>query len=173
MVSWKDHGDPTPGLFSIQLDPNGSPQYILQWNKSILYWATGNWSDNAYVGVPELSPTNMYPNSGYTFQFVDSDTEMYFTYTVKNDAQTFTRAIVDVSGLFQTLVWTNATQAWTTFFTQPKAKCTVYGVCVWGGTTSVVRMLHHHAAASRASFKSTPKIGNWAIIQQAVGETSH
>ncbi|KAF8664076.1 hypothetical protein HU200_054986 [Digitaria exilis] len=129
MVSWKDRGDPAPGLFSIQLDPDGSPQYILQWNSSIVYWATGNWSGNAYTGVPELSPTNMYPNSGYTFQFVDNHVETYFMYTVKNDAQTFTRAILDVSGLFQTLVWTNASQAWTTFFTQPKPKCSVYGVC--------------------------------------------
>ncbi|XP_062207736.1 G-type lectin S-receptor-like serine/threonine-protein kinase At2g19130 [Phragmites australis] len=129
MISWKDRGDPAPGLFSIQLDPNGSPQYVLQWNSSIVYWATGNWSGNAYTGVPELSPTNKYPNSGYTFQFVDNDVETYFTYTVKNDAQTFTRAIVDVSGLFQAFVWTEAAQAWITFFTQPKAKCNVYGVC--------------------------------------------
>ncbi|RCV28501.1 hypothetical protein SETIT_5G409100v2 [Setaria italica] len=129
LVSWKDRGDPALGLFSIQLDSNGSPQYILQWNNSIVYWESGNWSGNAYTGVPELSPSNSYPNSGYTFQFVDNDVETYFTYTVKNDAQTFTRGIVDVSGLFQTLVWTNVTQAWTPFFTQPKAKCIVYGVC--------------------------------------------
>ncbi|KAL6840321.1 hypothetical protein ACP4OV_030131 [Aristida adscensionis] len=126
MISWKDHGDPAPGIFSIQLDPNGSFEYILLWNSSVLYWSSGNRTDNSFSGVPELSPSN--PNSVYTFQFVDNDEETYFMYTV-NNPQTLTRAIVDASGLFQAFVWIEAAQAWGLFFTQPKAKCSVYGVC--------------------------------------------
>jgi hypothetical protein len=129
MTPWKNRGDPTPGMFSIELDPKGSPQYVLLWNNSVVYWASGNWTGNSFSGVPELSPTNSYPNSGYTFQFVDNDEEAYFTYTVKSDAKIFTRGTIDVSGLFQAFVWMEAAQAWVTFFTQPKAKCSVYGVC--------------------------------------------
>ncbi|KAL6905391.1 hypothetical protein ACP4OV_002992 [Aristida adscensionis] len=129
MISWKDRGDPAPGMFCLQLDPNGATQYVLQWNTSIVYWASGNWTQNGFSGVPEMSPTNMYPTSEYTFQFVDNDEETYFTYTVNNDAKIFTRAIIDVSGLFQTLIWTEAARDWTPFFTQPKAKCSVYGMC--------------------------------------------
>ncbi|KAL6840322.1 hypothetical protein ACP4OV_030132 [Aristida adscensionis] len=129
MIAWKDHGDPAPGMFSLQLDPSGAIQYVLQLNSSIVYWATGNWTQNGFSGVPEMSPTNSYPTSQYTFQFVDNDEETYFMYTVKNDGKTFTRIIVDVSGLLQTLVWIEAAKAWTPIFTQPKAKCSVYGIC--------------------------------------------
>ncbi|XP_039809155.1 G-type lectin S-receptor-like serine/threonine-protein kinase At2g19130 [Panicum virgatum] len=130
MISWKDRGDPAPGMFSIQLDPNGSLQYILQWNSSVVYWTTGNWTNKTgFIGVPEMSPMNPYPSSRFIFQFVDNDEEAYLTYYIKNDALLFTRTIIDVSGLFQTLVWAEAQQAWTIAFTKPKAKCSVYGVC--------------------------------------------
>ncbi|WVZ67882.1 hypothetical protein U9M48_016900 [Paspalum notatum var. saurae] len=129
IISWKDRGDPAQGMFSIQLDPNGSLQFILQWNSSVVYWTTGNWTGNEFSGVPEMSPANPYPSSRFMFQFVDNDEEAYFTYNVKNDALIFTRTIIDVSGLFQTLVWAEAQQAWTDAFTKPKAKCSVYGVC--------------------------------------------
>ncbi|TKV98865.1 hypothetical protein SEVIR_8G002500v4 [Setaria viridis] len=125
MISWRDRSDPAPGMFSLELDPNGSSQYVLLWNNSVLYWASGNWTGNSFSGVPELSTTN----SGYTFQFVDNDEETYFTYTAKNDALRFLRNFVDVSGLSQASVWIEASQAWNTFFTQPKFKCSVYGMC--------------------------------------------
>jgi len=129
MISWKDRGDPAQRMFSIQLDPNGSLQYILQWNRSVVYWTTGNWINNRFSGVPKMSPLNPYPSSRFMFQFVDNDEEAYFTYNIKDDALIFTRTIIDVSGLFQTLVWAQAQQAWTNSFTKPKAKCSVYCVC--------------------------------------------
>ncbi|KAG8054398.1 hypothetical protein GUJ93_ZPchr0001g33222 [Zizania palustris] len=129
MVSWKDRGDPAPGVFSIQLDPSGATQYILLWNSSTVYWASGNWTGNAYTGVPELSSSNSDTGSAYTFQFVDNDNETYFTYTVKRDVQMVTRGVIDVSGHFEAWVWVDAAQAWQLFFAQPKAKCSVYGMC--------------------------------------------
>ncbi|PVH37694.1 hypothetical protein PAHAL_5G061700 [Panicum hallii] len=165
MTSWKDRGDPTPGMFSIGLDPKGSTQYVLLWNNSVVYWASGNWTGNSFNGVPELSPTNSYPNSGYTFQFVDNDEETYFTYTVKSDVQIFTRAIIDVSGLFQAFVWMEAAQAWVTFFTQPKAKCSVYGTC---GENS---MCSENAAASCSCLKGFTENNpnNWVLNDNTAG----
>ncbi|KAJ1286584.1 hypothetical protein BS78_03G363800 [Paspalum vaginatum] len=119
MISWKDRGDPAQGMFSIQLDPNGSLQYILQWNSSVVYWTTGNWTNNGFSGVTEMSPVNPYPSSRFMFQFVDNDEEAYSP----------TITIIGVSGLFQTLVCAEAQQSWTNAFTKPKAKCSVYGVC--------------------------------------------
>ncbi|XP_066313052.1 G-type lectin S-receptor-like serine/threonine-protein kinase At2g19130 [Miscanthus floridulus] len=165
MISWKDHGDPTPGMFSIELDPKGSPQYVLLWNRSVVYWGSGNWTGNSFSGVPELSPTNSYPNSAYTFQFVDNDEETYFAYYVTSDAKIFTRAIVDVSGLFQAFVWIEAAQSWVTFFTQPKAKCSVYGAC---GENS---MCSENAASScsclRGFIENYPN--NWVLNDHTGG----
>lgn len=165
MISWKDRGDPAPGLFSIQLDPNGSKQYILQWNSSEVYWTTGNWTNNGFSGVPEMSPVNPYPSSRFLFQFVDNDEEAYFTYNIKNDALIFTRTIIDVSGLFQTLVWAEAQQAWANSFTKPKAKCSVYGVC---GEYSKCR---ENAASPCSCLKgfSENHPNNWKLDDQTAG----
>ncbi|WVZ67881.1 hypothetical protein U9M48_016899 [Paspalum notatum var. saurae] len=165
MISWKDHGDPTPGMFSIELDPKGSPQYVLLWNSSVVYWGSGNWTGNSFSGVPELSPTNSYPNSVYTFQFVDNDEETYFTYTVKSDAKIFTRGTVDVTGLFQAFVWIEAAQSWMTFFTQPKAKCSVYGMC---GENS---MCSENAASSCSCLKGFIETypNNWVLNDHTAG----
>jgi hypothetical protein len=168
MVSWKDRGDPAPGLFSIQLDSNGSPQYILQWNSSIVYWNTGNWSGNAYTGVPELSPTNMYPNSGYTFQFVDNDVETYLSRMMRKHLP----GLLSMCQVCSKLLYGQMQLKHGLLFSRNQQLSAASMECV-GKTASVVRMLHHHAVASWASLKSTQTIGNWMIIQQAVGEKFH
>jgi hypothetical protein len=165
MISWKDRGDPAQGMFSIQLDPNGSPQYILQWNRSVVYWTTGNWTDNGFSGVPEMSPLNPYPSSRFMFQFVDNDEEAYFTYNIKDDALIFTRTIIDVSGLFQTLVWAQAQQAWTNSFTKRKAKCSVYGVCGEYSTCSE----NDASACSCLKGFSENRPNNWKLDDRTAG----
>ncbi|GLT71530.1 hypothetical protein SLA2020_435420 [Shorea laevis] len=43
LISWKNSEDPAPGVFSYGLDPNGRDQYILEWNRSQIFWRTGLW----------------------------------------------------------------------------------------------------------------------------------
>jgi hypothetical protein len=40
LISWKNSQDPSPGVFSYGLDPNGSSQSFLEWNRSQIYWGT-------------------------------------------------------------------------------------------------------------------------------------
>ena len=46
LISWKNKEDPAPGVFSFRLDPNGSNQYFLEWNRSQIYWSSGVWNGN-------------------------------------------------------------------------------------------------------------------------------
>uniref|UniRef100_A0A0E0N630 Protein kinase domain-containing protein n=1 Tax=Oryza rufipogon TaxID=4529 RepID=A0A0E0N630_ORYRU len=120
--------DPAPGMFSLQMDPSGANQYTLLWNNSIEYWASGNWTGDSFTGVPEMSPASAYPNSAYTFQFIDNDQEVSFMYNVTDDAL-LTRNVIDMSGQTQAWVWVDAAQAWVLYFSQPKLMCGVYGIC--------------------------------------------
>uniref|UniRef100_A0A0E0JS12 Receptor-like serine/threonine-protein kinase n=1 Tax=Oryza punctata TaxID=4537 RepID=A0A0E0JS12_ORYPU len=128
MISWKNLGDPAPGMFSVEIDPDGSNQYILSWNKSVVYWGTGNWTGSSFPNMPELSPANTYPNTPYTYKFVNNDKETYFTYNVTDD-RVLSRHAIGVSGQTQSLVWVESAQAWVLYFSQPKANCGVYGLC--------------------------------------------
>uniref|UniRef100_A0A0E0JS11 Receptor-like serine/threonine-protein kinase n=1 Tax=Oryza punctata TaxID=4537 RepID=A0A0E0JS11_ORYPU len=128
LISWKEPSDPAPGIFSLQMDPSGANQYTLLWNNSIEYWTSGNWTGDSFTGVPEMSPASAYPNSAYTFQFIDNDQEVSFMYNVTDDAL-LTRNVIDVSGQTQAWVWVDAAQAWVLYFSQPKSTCDVYGIC--------------------------------------------
>ncbi|VAH21852.1 unnamed protein product [Triticum turgidum subsp. durum] len=128
IISWKNNGDPAPGMFTVEMDPNGSKQYIILWNSSMVYWDTGNWTGSSFPNMPELSRANTYPNTPYTYQFVDNDQETYFTYNVTDD-RILSRHVIGVSGQTQSSVWVEAAQAWVVYFSQPKANCDVYGFC--------------------------------------------
>ncbi|RLN34804.1 hypothetical protein C2845_PM03G09820 [Panicum miliaceum] len=85
-------------MFSLELDPRGSSQYLLNWNGSEQYWSSGNWTGHAFAAVPEMTPTDASPLSKYTFGYVDGEDESYFIYDV-TDESVVTRFLVDVTGL--------------------------------------------------------------------------
>ncbi|GLT64141.1 hypothetical protein SLA2020_366510 [Shorea laevis] len=49
LISWKNSEDPAPGVFSVGLDPNGSNQIFLEWNRSQIYWSSGVWNATSFT----------------------------------------------------------------------------------------------------------------------------
>ncbi|KAH9792841.1 G-type lectin S-receptor-like serine/threonine-protein kinase [Citrus sinensis] len=94
LTSWKNKENPAPGLFSLELAPDGSNQNVILWNRSEQYWRSGPWDDNAkiFTLVPEMTL-----NYIYNFSYVSNENESYFTYNVKDSTYT-SRFIMDVSG---------------------------------------------------------------------------
>ncbi|KAH9792845.1 G-type lectin S-receptor-like serine/threonine-protein kinase [Citrus sinensis] len=97
LTSWKNKENPAPGLFSLELAPDGSNQNVILWNRSEQYWRSGPWDDNAkiFTLVPEMTL-----NYIYNFSYVSNENESYFTYNVKDSTYT-SRFIMDVSGQLQ------------------------------------------------------------------------
>lgn len=56
ITSWKNKEDPAPRLYSLELAPNGSNQYIILWNRSERYWSSGPWDEDQknFSSVPEM-----------------------------------------------------------------------------------------------------------------------
>uniref|UniRef100_A0ACD5VXZ9 Uncharacterized protein n=1 Tax=Avena sativa TaxID=4498 RepID=A0ACD5VXZ9_AVESA len=129
LFAWRGYGDPAPGAFSLQLDPDGaSSQYLLSWNGTAPYWTSGNWTGHGFTAVPEMMVTDSYPLSLYTFGYVDGADESYFVYDVKDDA-VLTRFVVDVTGQVKFLTWVASAAEWMLFWSEPKAQCDVYALC--------------------------------------------
>ncbi|XP_044977953.1 G-type lectin S-receptor-like serine/threonine-protein kinase At2g19130 isoform X2 [Hordeum vulgare subsp. vulgare] len=128
LFAWKGYDDPAPGVFALELDPNGTSQYLLNWNGSMEYWTSGNWTDDGFTGVPELKAYSNAPNSQYKFGYVDGEDESYFLYDVKDEA-VVTRFLVDVTGQIKFLTWVESAGEWILFWTQPKVQCDVYALC--------------------------------------------
>uniref|UniRef100_A0ACD5XBF6 Uncharacterized protein n=1 Tax=Avena sativa TaxID=4498 RepID=A0ACD5XBF6_AVESA len=128
LVSWKTFSDPAPGLFSMVLDPNGTSQFFLMWNNTQRYATSGNWTGHTFSSMPEMAPTNGYPNSMYTFDYVDGANGSYCVYDVKGDVLT-TRFVMDATGRINVLTWIEGAKQWMLPWSAPKAQCDVYSLC--------------------------------------------
>jgi hypothetical protein len=127
LISWKNSEDPAPGMFSFGLAPDGSSQYILEWNRSQIYWSTGVWNRNeTYFSLAR----NMLMNYISNPTFVSNENESYFTYSVKNSSSSSRlRFVIESSGQLQQSSWSNKSWVWTLFWTRPENISDVYRLC--------------------------------------------
>ncbi|KAI3937132.1 hypothetical protein MKX01_015347 [Papaver californicum] len=106
LASWRNQEDPAPGIFNLELDPNGTSQYLIRWNKSIQVWTSGEWNEH----------------------YISNENENYFTYSLYNNS-IISRFVMDISGQIKQLTWSYTTKRWNLFWSQPKQLCDVYGIC--------------------------------------------
>ena len=127
LISWKNSEDPAPGMFSFGLAPNGSSQYILEWNRSQIYWTTGVWNrSEKYFNLAR----DMLMNYISDYSFVSNENESYFTYSVKNSSSSSRlRFVIESSGQLQQSSWSNKPWVWTLFWSRPENILDVYRLC--------------------------------------------
>ncbi|KAG6520609.1 G-type lectin S-receptor-like serine/threonine-protein kinase At2g19130 [Zingiber officinale] len=122
LTSWKNKVDPSPGIFTFEMGPNGLLQYLILWNMSRIYWASGLWDGYEFSSVPV----------GYMYhmQLVNDTDEMYITYMLDIANHSMYREVLDYdTGQIQGLVWMENSKSWMLIWAQPTSKCSVYGVC--------------------------------------------
>ncbi|KAB2610559.1 G-type lectin S-receptor-like serine/threonine-protein kinase [Pyrus ussuriensis x Pyrus communis] len=137
LTSWKSSEDPAPGLFSLELDPNGSNAYLILWNRSRQYWTSGPWDPKSKIFslVPEMRL-----NYIYNFSYFTNETESYFTYSVY-DPKRVSRFVMYTSGQIQQLTWLETSRQWNLFWSQPRKQCEVYDLCGAFGSCNEVSNL--------------------------------
>ncbi|CAL5211813.1 unnamed protein product [Lathyrus oleraceus] len=123
LTSWKNSEDPATGLFSLELDPNGTNSYLILWNKTQQYWTSGSWNGQIFSLVPEMRA-----NYIYNFTFENNANESYFTYSLYSNS-VISRFVMDVSGQIKQYTWLESTQQWNLFWSQPRGQCQVYAFC--------------------------------------------
>lgn len=109
-------------MFSFGLDPNGSSQYILQWNRSQVYWSTGGWTGKSFSLAPDKWMDY------FIFSFVSSENESYLSYTVKNNSSRLI-FVLKYSGQIQQLSWLAGPWVWTLSSSRPESLSDVYALC--------------------------------------------
>ncbi|CAI9101848.1 OLC1v1039270C1 [Oldenlandia corymbosa var. corymbosa] len=104
----------------VYIDVDNSPYY---------YWSTGNWTGNAFAGVPEMTVPYI-----YNFHFDNPFTAMasfgYNEVSLETGlSPPLTRFYLDYEGLLQQFTWSPQTGYWNMFWSQPENVCKVYGLC--------------------------------------------
>ncbi|XP_047317246.1 G-type lectin S-receptor-like serine/threonine-protein kinase At2g19130 [Impatiens glandulifera] len=121
LTSWKNSEDPSPGLYSLELDANNS-QYLIKWNRSEQYWTSGPWNGEIFSLVPEMRNTFL-----YNFTYVSNENESYFTYSMYNP-NVVSRFYMDVTGQVKQVSLVSGV-GWNLFWSQPRQQCEVYAYC--------------------------------------------
>jgi hypothetical protein len=126
LISWKNSQDPAPGLFSLGLDPNGSNQYFLKWNRSQIYWSSGLWNGTSFsfANVPEISR-----NSHFNFNFVSNENGRYFTCSIVDPSSFRSKFVMKYTGEITQNVWLSGPWQWTLYWHYPKKLCDIYAFC--------------------------------------------
>ncbi|XP_022846079.1 receptor-like serine/threonine-protein kinase SD1-8 isoform X1 [Olea europaea var. sylvestris] len=125
LISWKNSEDPAPGLFSIEVDPNGR-QFIMRRNRTEQYWTSGAWNGRIFSSVAEL-------NYVFNISYVDNVNETYFTYSLYDPSSLF-KSVMDVSGQLMQSSWSENAKEWNLLWSQPRQQCEVYAYCGPFGT---------------------------------------
>jgi hypothetical protein len=125
LVSRKNSMDPAPGMYTYEMhEKNGSARFgLAAHNSSIPYWSSGEWNGHFFGSIPEMSGRQL-----IDFTFINNEKEVYFTYTLLDEA-TIMRFSLNVSGQVKILLWVERAQEWVTAFSNPDDQCNVYGVC--------------------------------------------
>ncbi|CAL5436148.1 unnamed protein product [Camellia sinensis] len=125
LVSWRNSEDPAPGVFSLGIDinPNKTTQFYIEWNMSVRYWSSGAWDGEKFNLAPEMGSNNI-----FNFSFVSDESESYFTYSLKNSAM-LSRFVMEQSGQISQLAWLDGVWDWKILPTQPSKLSEVYAYC--------------------------------------------
>ncbi|XAR54045.1 Non-specific serine/threonine protein kinase [Bertholletia excelsa] len=123
LTCWRSSSDPAPGRYSLRLKPPEYGEIELVFNGSFSYWSTGNWTGTAFTGVPEMTIPYI-----YRFHFTNPFTpaaSFGYTETVLEP----TRFWLDISGVLRQYTWSQQSEYWNMFWSQPDNLCRVYGLC--------------------------------------------
>ncbi|KAI3714098.1 hypothetical protein L1987_72688 [Smallanthus sonchifolius] len=122
ITSWRNREDPAAGFFSLEIVEN-KKQYVLKWNRSVEYWASGPWNGQFFSLIPDMRVPYI-----FNFSYIDNANESYFTYSFYNPS-VISRLIIDVSGQVQQLTLDEISEQWYLFWSQPRQICDVYAKC--------------------------------------------
>ncbi|XP_012092428.2 G-type lectin S-receptor-like serine/threonine-protein kinase At2g19130 [Jatropha curcas] len=131
LVSWKSKEDPAPGLFSFELDPNGSSQCYVLLNNTKVIWSSGTWNGQTFTLIPKFML-----NYIYNFSYVNNANENYFKYSLYGNYAIY-RFVMDIRGQIQRQSWSEPSKQWQLFWAEPRVQCEDYAYCGAFGSCNI------------------------------------
>ncbi|KAL5730648.1 hypothetical protein ACHQM5_003446 [Ranunculus cassubicifolius] len=126
LSSWKNSDDPSPGDLTLGSEHVEYPEFIMR-KRGQKYFRTGPWN-----GVGTSGSLSMQPNTKFTYAYIDSADELYFTYQLVNLSMFMRAVLIQTSsemGSFQLMTWVEKTNSWVKHYTTPSDRCDNYAVC--------------------------------------------
>ncbi|KAE8655747.1 B120-like protein [Hibiscus syriacus] len=161
--SWKSVNDPSPGNYSVGIDPNGGPQVVM-WDQRRRRWRSGQWNSVIFTGVVNMSNVASFLY-GFKLSQADENKTQYFTYYPLNPSDLL-RFRIGWDGIEQQLRWDDGEKKWTILLSQPDPanRCDLYNYCGNYATCDnfVSRSTCNCLQGFRPKFPDQWTRGNWS-----------
>ncbi|XP_042031159.1 uncharacterized protein LOC121777885 [Salvia splendens] len=118
--SWKSAIDPSPGNYTLGLDPRGSPQIVI-WEGENRRWRSGHWNGISFIGVTDVRTIYL---SGFRLTN-QGNGKLFFTYTPSDSS--FVKFQIDWEGVERQETWSNG--EWRVVQAHPVDDCDRYNRC--------------------------------------------
>ncbi|KAF5472083.1 hypothetical protein F2P56_008826 [Juglans regia] len=125
-TSWKSADDPSPGSYSMGIDPQASPQIVI-WEGENRRWRSGHWDGRIFSGVPNMTGNYLY---GFALSAPENGSR-YFTYTPINATDKL-KFRIRWDGYEEQLRWDEYRGnegVWDLIQSQPSSDCEIYNKC--------------------------------------------
>ncbi|KAG5622746.1 hypothetical protein H5410_007964 [Solanum commersonii] len=122
--SWTNESDPSPGRYSMGVDPRGTPQIVI-WDGPNRRWRSGHFDGAEFIGVPDVIRTTFF--SGFRIQN-EGDNKLLLTYSASNTSS-FVRFQLTVTGNELQQRWNEDQGEWNTLQSRPVGGCDLYNFC--------------------------------------------
>ncbi|THU64327.1 hypothetical protein C4D60_Mb01t25280 [Musa balbisiana] len=123
LTSWRNPEDPSPGMFTMEFDPNGSDQFYLVRDRRHRYWTSGLWTGDIFTAIPEIKS-----NHFFDFSHVYNTNVNEFSYRVRDRAATH-YLMLDFTGELRRQRWDEEAKVMLQFCSVPRDPCDVEGRC--------------------------------------------
>ncbi|XP_028795404.1 G-type lectin S-receptor-like serine/threonine-protein kinase At4g27290, partial [Neltuma alba] len=124
LTSWKTPEDPSPGDFSITVDPRNHPELYILRGKS-KFFRTGPWNGVGFGGSPELKQ-----NPIFDFGFVSTRDEIYYYWHSLKNSSVISRYVINQTEEARIrYVWTKGEENWKSYTKKPSDNCDQYKWC--------------------------------------------
>ena len=154
LTSWMSPQDPSPGEFSMGLDPNGTKQFMI-WRRGKVHWTSGIWDGHTFPRLSKNAARYMH-DLGYVANWSGG----YYTFHLK-DSSIISRTVMDYTGQPNRLTWME--DKWVAFADQSaRAACEIPYYCGANGLCS-----NNTSPPCKCLFGFEPnkeeqwKLGNW------------
>ncbi|XVE87902.1 hypothetical protein DITRI_Ditri19aG0025600 [Diplodiscus trichospermus] len=126
--AWKSATDPSPGNYTVGIDPDGLPQIVI-WDQMRTRWRSGQWARGYFIGVPNMSNTASFLH-GFSLSPPGENGTLYFTYKPSKSSDLF-RFRISWDGRAQQLRWNDDGKNWTVLQSHPDTanECELYNHC--------------------------------------------
>ncbi|XP_065039384.1 G-type lectin S-receptor-like serine/threonine-protein kinase At2g19130 [Musa acuminata AAA Group] len=123
LSSWRNPEDPSPGMFTQEMDPNGTGQLYLLRDRRHRYWASGIWTGEMFTAIPEMKLNHL-----FDFSHVSNVNVNEFSYRVLNTSET-DNLMLDFTGEMKRQKWDDEAKEMLQFCSLPWDPCDVDGRC--------------------------------------------